>query len=1211
MKEFFVVCMLMASVFCVAGEPFLYEGDNLCKSWKPFGMERPISGADSMTIEIGSRGGFACDGLDLDAAEIAAIEVDFSAAVAGGYLRLDFSSEFQENKRDSSLTTSALIDAQKHTLYFPVAENAAWHGKITRLCLTWCSTGYGIISLSRVKGLTIPNLIPNAEKIIPDKEVSLPLVKPRGIYRLFWQEGELPEAELSFCDRNYKQISKISVPAGEKEFSFTAPLQGMTSCLAIHKKPAGFPVLQLVKMPSLDHPVYWAGGGKWIWSQNGTGPRYTNVWFKKEIELAEIPGNAAFVASGDDVLELFVNGKRVGTSADWTISAKFNVAGCLKQGVNEILVRVYNQESSGGFIGELHLADVSGKKCCIPSDGSWKCHVGGDRRPDSFNDPVIVIGPPPVAPWAAQLDYRYMGEKGEIEIVKTDEEAFSARVIKAPLINADRLYFKVVADDGSCRRIRSAVSPATGEWKTGENITVKYKLPPAEKKSTVFLDAEFIDIANNSSVGTARTAIPQDPPPLSTSRVIGAGTRPYIEFNGKKLAPIYFIFTKSLLGEPCGRDFFMLNAVRAKSSLLRTKYEVAGFWTAPGKYDFSSLDSFMGILQLNAPEMPVLLNVNCAMPEWWLKKNQSEMTAYANKAPTHPRDRQSLASQKWLQDVREPLTALINHIKKQPYASKFVGMAIAEGWNSEWFWNYTDGNGCPARSGYSKADYESFRSFLRERYKTDAALAVAWSEKNLTFETALIPLPNEHERGSVLALLDAEKDRKIIDFFDFRSKVLADAIEALCKIIKDETKGKWLAGVYYGYLIPFSYFDDRLQTVGHMAIDQVARSKYVDFVTAPSYYHWRHLGMADFPMQPAEAFSLHNKLVVVEQDLRTYTEPVDEQAKDGRMSTVEQTVGAMNRAFGMMVARGMGQHWFELFERWYREDILLDVIREQVDVYDKLPPPAGTTPVQVTIVSDTSSTSYAKHESADGIHKSLIADLLRRINEAAFPFRHVLLSDLLEDSLIPAQKLYIMTNVLVLSDESRRKLMARVEKEKATVLWLYAPGVFFPGKGPSPGNIEQLLGVSFTMKLEKKALRLVFKDGMTVQSINSTGPWFIPTKGFDEILAKTSDGEAGMVAWTRNGSRHYFAAVPNLSPEVLMPLAERAGVHVYSRTLDPVHVGNDTVFLHAKTGGEKALMLPAGYLMKAIIGPISGTIHSGEKWNAVAGQTYGFLVIRE
>ena len=240
---------------------------------------------------------------------------------------------------------------------------------------------------------------------------------------------------------------------------------------------------------------------------------------------------------------------------------------------------------------------------------------------------------------------------------------------------------------------------------------------------------------------------------------------------------------------------------------------------------------------------------------------------------------------------------------------------------------------------------------------------------------------------------------------------------------------------------------------------------------------------------------------------------------------------------------------------------------------------------------------------------------MRRFNEAGFPFRHVLLADLLQHELIPPQKLYIMTNLLMLTKEERNTLKKRLEREKAAVVWLYAPGVFYPENGPSAGNISDLLGIGMKMVAKWMAPVMELKDGWgsnTVSNPNVSGPWFFPESGFKDVIGTVGGKTPALVSWEKNGVRNYFTSLMYLPPQVIRSIAGRAGVHLYNRECgDPLWIGNDVVFLHAKTGGMKSIQLPPGMKMRAISGPFQGEFRSGEFWNAEAGQTYGFLVFRQ
>ena len=76
-------------------------------------------------------------------------------------------------------------------------------------------------------------------------------------------------------------------------------------------------------------------------------------------------------------------------------------------------------------------------------------------------------------------------------------------------------------------------------------------------------------------------------------------------------------------------------------------------------------------------------------------------------------------------------------------------------------------------------------------------------------------------------------------------------------------------------------------------------------------------------MQAAETLSNHGKMVIVEQDLRTFSE--NDHYQRQRTRTVELTVGAMDRAFGLLLTKGLGTHWMSMHDAWFREKVLCSV----------------------------------------------------------------------------------------------------------------------------------------------------------------------------------------------------------------------------------------------------------------------------------------------
>ena len=684
--------------------------------------------------------------------------------------------------------------------------------------------------------------------------------------------------------------------------------------------------------------------------------------------------------------------------------------------------------------------------------------------------------------------------------------------------------------------------------------------------------------------------------------IVGAGQRAWFMINGKRFAPIYFDMPHRYAPDPENKLFFLKNAVKGDMRIIRFGYDMRKMWLAPHEFDFSQFDKAMNLLVATAPGRYVFPVISSYMPGWWLKKYPEEATAfYGDVEPNAHNDFQSLGSEKWLQDVGVAYRTLIAHILKQPYASQIIGMCPVDGTTWEWMWSHGRGHNRRVHSGFSPAAIHGYREFLRKKQGDQPR-----------FKTIMPPTPEQLDSSSVVNMLNPEKDQDLIDWFDYRNETVSDAIIYLCRTIKEASGNHWISGTYYGYQIMFSRMYFHLQDGGHLGIHKIATSPYVDFVFGPTMYHWRRLGMSDSPMQPSEAFTSHGKLVICEMDYRVFPEPTDYERRNGKVDTVEQSAAMMNRGLAMIVTRGLGGHYMELHERWFHEPVLLKIIKDQLELYRSLPDqPQGYIPVEVCVVSDEVSPLYVKNNMGDGIHEPLIAEVLKRIHEAGFAYRHVLLSDLLSPGLLPKHKLYIITNTLVLSDDQRHALKQRFKQENSSVIFLYAPGAFYPDRGPSATNVDNMIGMTTRMLNNKQAMSMHVDPefgGMNVLCKTRTGPWFPLTGGYDVILGRSPEGDV-LAGGRREGSQMvWFSTVPNLPPMLLRKLASDAGVWIYTKTEDPLHAGNDFLFLHTKTAGEKSFNLPAGVKAKAVLGPYSGVLQSGETWEAESGITYGFVL---
>ena len=314
----------------------------------------------------------------------------------------------------------------------------------------------------------------------------------------------------------------------------------------------------------------------------------------------------------------------------------------------------------------------------------------------------------------------------------------------------------------------------------------------------------------------------------------------------------------------------------------------------------------------------------------------------------------------------------------------------------------------------------------------------------------------------------------------------------------------------------------------------------------------------------------------------------------------------------MELATGVFNYWYDIAAGAFYEKAMSDICMEQRVVRDNLPAVKGTTPIETAIVLDRDSFYYTKTPVQDGLFSSAMRILLN-FNKLAIPYRNMTVQDLLDKTItVPSHKLYIMLPTLILDKEQRNALMERFQREKATVVWLYGPGAFYPLNGPSAENCADFLGIKVKMSLEKYRPEMTCGPeygNIKCSNFRASAPWFLPEAGFDAVVGADAKGQPLMVRKKIGAATHYFTSLMNLPEELYARIMEGSGVHRYMDTIDDqCWIGNDVFFLYACTSGKKCPKLPSGRRARAIIGPFKGVLKSGEGFEATAGMTYGFVL---
>lgn len=1181
---------------------------------RPFGKFTLTGNGTEILVQ--PHGGFYVDRLNSPAAETRQIEMRIKTDVPG-MVELVWAGRDANGKKFSGKRYHLLTpDRDFHWYVFPTKPAPDASGVITNLQMKFLGDAPARLDMTSINLRKRENPIPGAPALMPGETRNVDHLLPRREYVLRWIGGRNPGVKLEFLDRDDLPMGGVRLAPGQRELKFAMPAPAIRARVSVDAPGAGHPEIAPLPEPLPDSGAW---RGKWIWCRkDSSGPEHADVWFERTFTLDGPTDLATLAVAADDTPYIFVNGEAVGRGGSFLKAQTYDLSKSLKPGKNTLTIRVRNDEQNGGLLCDLYVRD-GGKDRYFCSDGKWKFAMGGETRPDAIDAPVFVLGDDPrtTPPWAGMLDYRYAGPRGRVRVLSTERGEFTAGVLIPPPPLPKFLRGKLADADG---KVRVVTLDAATECKGGKLIC-RFTPPPAfsEHEQKLFIDDDRLEVVGDAPVAVL-------PPEqngergLSQARFVDVGGRVKIELDGKIHAPDFWHFSSAFRQNPAARPEEVAEMREAGFDNFILDIDFKDFWLGPGKYDFSLLDNKAALMLESCPEAIFLVAVGCFMPEWWLKDNPDDATAHADGSPRYKfREAQALSSKKWLRDAEEPLRALVEHLRNSGYGRRVWGMSVAEHINSEWFWTIRNAKNDPVVSGYSPADLAAFREFLRSKYRDDNALAAAWKMPGMTFDSAQMPPAELHTKGRIGTLLDPERDRQLMDWFEYRNRSVAEALIHLCRTIKEASGGDLLAGAYYGYFVEFcSNIPRAIHDHGHNGWLETAKSPYVDFVRAPTRYDLRRIGSSDGIMQVYDTYTRHGKAVYLECDLRT---AYRESRNDGltiyvaHPTTGYQTVAVLNRAFGMSLAAGIARYWYDISAGGYREPVLQALLKEHKRIYDALPPVRNLTPRDVAVVLDRDSVYFTKRNSKDAIMPAIAGPLFRDVNRLGAAFRVLDLDDLRDENL-PPHKFYVMANAFSLSEEQREKLLKRFSAEKATVLWLYAPGAFRPDRGPKAEFCGDFLGLTTAMREEvaSPVMKTVAPLPETVCTVPTPfAPWFYPVRGFNEVLGRDETGRPLLVGVEKDGATHFFSTLPALPVEVLRHLAGRAGVRFYTPdTGDPVWVGNDVVFLHAAVGGTKSIFLPPGTRMRGLIGPHKGKVFaSGQRWHAEAGSTHGFLVYQD
>lgn len=632
----------------------------------------------------------------------------------------------------------------------------------------------------------------------------------------------------------------------------------------------------------------------------------------------------------------------------------------------------------------------------------------------------------------------------------------------------------------------------------------------------------------------------------------------------------------------------------------------------------------------------------------WTRENPDECEIYGDgtKTPVHVWSESkeldldgfySPLSSVWRKDAGEKLISAWKKVMALPYADRIIGCMPTAGGTSEWYYIPPFFRADKKTTlGHSKAFKREFSEYLRETYKTDENLRKHWKIADATIDNPPIPdyeqfyfaervdeeigirstnmlstapMPEPCGNGTNCgSFINCDKNMPVYDFLRAWHLGTAKSQIYFAKLIKEITPDR-IVGFCYGSQNNIDYVTSGTNGGTRLILE----SEYIDFIENPCVYQNRKIGGFASQRVVLDAFALHNKLYICQDDTRTHAENRYYREKFGVFDMTD-TINVLKRDFGKCICEDMPHWWFDQLVGGKRFDFpeVIDLFKKQQEITDLAYSLDRAKKNDIALIFDEESIQTVSYQTTCEAVGRLRNYEIPRVGTGIDQYYH---NDMANPDM-PSYKLYIFVNTYVLTEEEKKVIHEKLRKDKAVAVWMYAPGFVRNNaeKKLSPSYISALTGINvemicdcfdaafrwdgaehkiskdfdsrklygmFASRLENNwnlNVKMPYGHGKACENINFDTylyPMFHVADEKAEILAKFANTGLSAVAIKEcDGFTSIYYGSKYISHDVIRALAKFAGVNIYSDSDDVIYVGRNYITFHTTVAGEKTIKFP-------------------------------------
>ncbi|MCX6908559.1 MAG: beta-galactosidase, partial [Verrucomicrobia bacterium] len=296
---------------------------------------------------------------------------------------------------------------------------------------------------------------------------------------------------------------------------------------------------------------------------------------------------------------------------------------------------------------------------------------------------------------------------------------------------------------------------------------------------------------------------------VETARVKMVGGVPTMVFDGTPVrARIFWSRTDKTIPPDIKGNPTLESQVKlaSETGVNMVSFLLRDWWKTPeGKWDYQRLDEICDRILLANPHALLIPRPGLNAPKWWLEQNPDENIVWKNNNPQQKENGWCWASPASIKYRREACRAMAEFVRhmEEKYGPSVVGYHPYGQNTGEWF---TPNTWLAGDADFGQAGLNAWRVWLKKKYRTDAALHVAWGDTGVTLDAAQVPSSELRNEAKSSPLLEPAKDKRyqiLVDHNVFFQSQMTDTILAIAKTTREMTHGRKMVWLFYGYNFEF------------------------------------------------------------------------------------------------------------------------------------------------------------------------------------------------------------------------------------------------------------------------------------------------------------------------------------------------------------------------------------------------------------------------